>query len=178
MTHPSRIPGLLALPSLCLGLCLVAVCLLVPQAEANRRVAVDRDQLRQDVAHADAQLAVDERFLAAATDDPEVAERLAQRQARLIRGGTAALHLGDDAGRLRPVATITDMLRVPTPPPVPAYRPLGGQLAALTRDARRQLYGLGVGLFLIAAGLMMGPGDDAGVAADPEFRTEPPAMMP
>ncbi len=151
------IPGLLAIPALCAGLCLIAVCLLVPQAEANRRLAVDRDQLRLDVAHADAQLAVNAGFLKAAGDDPEVAERLAQRQMRQIRGGTAALHLAGDAGRLPPVATVADMLRVPPAPPVAAYRPLGGRLGALTGDARRQLGGFGVGLFLVAAGLVLGP---------------------
>ena len=157
--RPAFAANLFAVPVLCAGLCLIAVCLLVPQSEANRRMAVDRDQLRQDVAHADAQLAVNAGFLRAAADDPEVAERLAQRQMRQIRGGTAALHFDGDAQRLPPVATVTDMLRVPAQPPVATFRPLGGRLGALTGSTRRQLYGLGAGLFLVAAGLVLGPSE-------------------
>jgi hypothetical protein len=151
-----RMGSILAIPSLCLGLCLIAVCLLVPQSEANRRLAVDRDQLAQDLAQADAQLAVNAKFLDEAPGDPEVAERLAQRQMRQIRGGTAALHLDGEPATLTPVATITDMLRVPAPPPVAAYAPAEGSLNDLTATTRRQLFGLGGGLFLVAVGLVMG----------------------
>ena len=125
-TEPRRAasaPTLLAIPALCAGLCLIAVCLLVPMAEGNRRLAVERDQLQLDLALADAQVAVNGQFLAAAANDPEVAERLAQRQMRQIRGGTTALHLDGEPATSTPVATITDMLRVPAPPPVAAYAP-------------------------------------------------------
>jgi len=137
-------------------LCLIAVCVLVPQAEANRRQAVDVDQLRSDVAHADAQLDVNARFLSDAATDPEVAERLAQRQMRQIRQGSAPLRLDGDAAGAPAVATVTDMLRIPTPPPVPPYRPLTGVLGDLTNGSRHQLLGLGGGLFLVAAGLVLG----------------------
>ena len=145
---------LTAVPALCLGLGLVAVCLLVPQAEANRRLVVDRDQLRLDVAHADAQLAANDVFLSAAGTDPELAERLAQRQMRQIRRGATALPLGG-AG-VSAVTTVTDLVRVPEPPPVPAYVPPPDVLSQLTRTPRRQLCGLGGGLCLIAIGLVAG----------------------
>jgi hypothetical protein len=152
---PSSAASFCSLPMLCAGLCLIAVCVLVPQAEANRRMAVDRDQLRQDLAHADAQLDVNARFLTAAATDPEVAERLAQRQMRQIRQGSEALHLDGELAGAPAVVTVTDMLRVPTPPPVPAYRPPQGLVADLTACGRHQLYGLGTGLFLVAAALVL-----------------------
>ncbi len=154
--RPSSAANLLSLPLLCAGLCLIAVCVLVPQAEANRRLAVDRDQLRQDLDHADAQLDVNGRFLSAATTDPEVAERLAQRQMRQIRQGSSALHLDGELAGAPAVATVTDMLRVPTPPPVAAYEPPTGILGNITRTTHRQLYALGGGLLLVAVGLVSG----------------------
>jgi hypothetical protein len=154
--RPSSAANLLSLPALCAGLCLIAVCVLVPQAEANRRLAVDRDQLRLELAHEDAQLDVNARFLSAAASDPEVAERLAQRQMRQIRQGSAALHLDGEAAGAPAVATVTDMLRVPTPPPVAPYRPPVGVLGDLTRTSKRLLASLGAGLFLVAVGLVTG----------------------
>ncbi len=151
--------NLFAIPVLCLGLGLIAACVLLPQAEANRRLAVDRDQLRQDLAHADDQLAVDGRFLEAAATDPEVAERLAQRQMRQFRQGATALHLDGETRTVAAVASAADMLRVPTPPPVPRYRPSTDWVATLTRTTRRQLYGLGAGLFLVAVSLVLGGTD-------------------
>ena len=173
MTQQRSISGLLSIPALCLGLCLIAVCVLVPQAEANRRTAVDRDQLRQDLGHADAQIDVNARFLAAATTDPEVAERLAQRQMRQIRQGSAALHLEGESPALPAVLTVADMLRVPTPPPVPAYRPMPGYLSILTDTTRHQLCGLGCGLFLVAVGLVLGTSDPA---VEPDQTARPAAV--
>ena len=160
--------GLFAVPVLCLGLCLIAVCLLVPAAEANRRLAVARDQLRQDLAVADAQLAVNGRFLSAAATDPEVAERLAQRQLRQIRTGAAALHLGGGEPTVAPITTAADMLRVTSPAPVPAFEPTAGPLATVAGTPRRQLCGLGGGLFLIAVGLILGAAPSAaGTVVEP-----------
>ena len=152
----SVVANLFGLPLVCAGLCLIAVCLLVPQAESNRRLAVERDQLQVDVAHAEAQLAVDGRFLAGAAGDPEVAERLAQRQLREIRGDATALPLTDG---LPAITTAADMLRVPPPPPVSPYRPPAGILGDLTRTTHRQLLGLAGGLFLVGVGLILGPGE-------------------
>ena len=170
MAQQRSIGGLLSIPLLCAGLGLIAVCVLVPQAEANRRLAVDRDQLRQDLAQADAQVSVNGRFLNAVSTDPEVAERLAQRQLRQIRQGSTALQLGDRPGSVTAVATVTDMLRVPTPPPVAAYRPSAGVVRDLTRTKARQLYGLGGGLFLVAVGLVLGTSDP--VQRDPALASD------
>ena len=155
MAERQPITSFLAIPVLCVGLCLIAVCVLVPQAEANKRLAVEREQLRLDVAHADAQLAVNGRFLVGASADPEVAERLAQRQMRRIRGGTAPLQLDGQPGSAA-VATVTDMLRVPAPAPVAAYQPPTGIVGDVAGSTRRQLYGLTAGLFLVGVSLVLG----------------------
>ena len=164
MANPKPTTDLFALPSLCVGLCLIGVCVLVPQSESNRRLAVERDQLRQDVEHVDAQLAVNSNFLAHGAADPEVAERLSQRQMRRIRGGTAALELDGQPRSASAVMTAADMLRVPSPPPVLAYRPPAGVVGDLTRTTHRQLLGLTGGLFLVGVGLLLGTGDGSPLA--------------
>jgi hypothetical protein len=48
------------------------------------------------------------------------------------------------------------LVNVPPPPPMPPYRPLGGDLGQWWLHPRIQLYLLGLGMFLAAAGLILG----------------------
>jgi hypothetical protein len=98
---------------------------------------------------------VSEEFLKQINEDPAVAERLAQLQMRFVRKGTSVLDLPElDAaeGQRSPFVLVT----VPPPPPLPEYRPVGGRLASLCRDARSRLYMIGGGLMLMATGLVLG----------------------
>ncbi len=161
--------ALWSVPLLCAGLCLVAACVLLPAADANRKLAADREQLRRDLAHADAQVAVNAGFLRQSAGDPEVAERLAERQARQVPAGADVLSLPGVAEATR-ATTAADMLRVPDPPAA-AYEPPTGLVGSVCRDRRSQLYAIGLGAFLVAVSLVAGgqPADD---------RTAPPGGPP
>jgi hypothetical protein len=148
------ISSLWSLPLLCIGLGLIAVCVLVPAAEANKRLTADRDKLNRDLSYVESQLLANQEFLKIAGNDPEVAERLAQRQFRQIRQGTSVLELkGVDQSSGR---SPFQMISVPPPPPVNEYQPLTGYLADICGDTRRQLYSVAMGMFLVAMALVLG----------------------
>jgi len=89
------------------------------------------------------------------SDDPNLAERLAQRQMKIIRAGTKVLALkGDDERGMSPFQLTT----VAPAPALPAYRPHGGTLATLCYHPKSRLYLMGTGLLLTAAGLVLGFG--------------------
>jgi len=143
-----------SLPMLCLGLGLIAVCVLVPAAEANKRLTADRDQLNRDLSYVEAQVSVNQEFLSVAGSDPEIAERLAQRQFRQIRQGTSVLELKgmDEKASSSPF----QMISVPPPPAANEYQPLTGILGDICGDTRRQLYAVALGMFLVATALVLG----------------------
>jgi hypothetical protein len=156
-----------SLPLLCLGLCLIAVCVLVPAKEANRRLTADRDKLKRDLSYVESQLSANQEFLSIAGSDPEVSERLAQRQFREIRQGTRVLQL--DGVAQKPDSSPFQMVSVTAPPPVAGYHPPRGVLGDICQDARRQLYAIGVGMFVVALALVIGvssPGPMARPKAD------------
>src|SRR5437763_492680 len=106
------------IPVLCVGVALIACCVLIPQADANRRLAYERAMLQADLESIEKQVAVNDQFLKKVADDPELAERLAQRQMKIIRAGTHVLDLKDDT-KMSPFQLVT----VAPPPPLPPYQP-------------------------------------------------------
>lgn len=150
---PSR-GGWWTIPVLCAGICLVACCVLIPQADANRRLAYEAEKLKRDLEHIQKQTEVNEQFLKGLASDPNLAERLAQRQMKVVREGTNVLKLKNQATRdwMSPYVLVT----VPPPAPMPEYQPLGGFFADLCRQPKSQLYMTGIGLLMIAAGLVCG----------------------
>ena len=147
-----------SLPLLCLGLGLIAVCVLVPAAEANKRLTADRDKLKRDLAYTESQLSANQEFLSMAGNDPEIAERLAQRQMRQIRQGTSVLELKGISQNT--VASPFQMISVPRPPEVIEYRPVTGLLADICGSTHRQLYAVGFGMFMVATSLVLGASGD------------------
>ena len=145
--------SLWSLPLLCLGLGIIAVCVLVPAAEANKRLTADRDKLKRDLTYVESQVSANQEFLSIAGSDPEIAERLAQRQLKQIREGTSVLELkGLDQ---KTEASPFEMISVPPPPAVVDYRPLDGMLGEICNDTRRQLYAVGLGMFMVATALVL-----------------------
>src|SRR5262245_40818092 len=67
------------IPLLCLGMGIIAMALIVPAADENRRLVYEREKLSADLAQVQKQLAVNDEFLARLASDPGLAERLAQR---------------------------------------------------------------------------------------------------
>lgn len=142
------------IPALCLGIALIASCILVPAADENRRIAYEREKLKADLAQLQKQASVNRAFLDQLHNDPALAERLAQRQMKLVREGTGVLKLDNasDDDLISPYLLVT----VPPPAEMPPYQPVGGTVAQLVRPTKNQLYLIGLGLLMIAIGLVFG----------------------
>jgi hypothetical protein len=139
---------------MCIGLGIVAVCVLLPQIEANQKLAADCEKLRHDLTAVKTQLDVNDQFLKHVGGDPSLAERLAQRQMQEIREGTSVLELRGK--NKRPEISPFLLLNVAPPPAPMPYQPPDGFLGQICEDPRHQLYLTGAGMFLIAIGLVMG----------------------
>jgi hypothetical protein len=150
---PSRGGGW-TIPLLCAGIGLIACCLIIPQADTNRHMAYQKKSLEQDLASIQQQVATNNEFLKRVSDDPGLAERLAQRQMNVVREGSQVWHDPD----VDPVGSISpyELVTVPKPAPLPPYQPVGGWFAALCRNAHTNLYLTGAALLMLAAGLVMG----------------------
>src|SRR4051812_4130370 len=68
------------IPLLCIGISLIACCLLIPAADENRRLVYEREKLKADIEQIHKQIEVNDEFLKRVADDPTLSERLAQRQ--------------------------------------------------------------------------------------------------
>lgn len=149
--------------ALCVGIGLIACCVIIPQADANRRLAYEREKLQVDLESIKKQVATNDEFLRRVADDPNLAERLAQRQMKIIREGTRVLELKKTGGAAagggnRPLGSMSPfhLVAVAPPPPMPPYQPTGGRLASFCYDPHERLYLMGFGLLLMAAGLVCG----------------------
>ena len=154
----ARPTGAWTIPLICIGMALIACCLLIPAADENRRLAYEAQELKADLEQLQKQAQMNDQFLKRVSDDPTLAERLAQRQMKMVREGTSVLELKGQALRanLSPFLLVT----LPPPAPLPEYQPLGGRFASLCRHPRTQLYMIGGGLFMIAVGLVLSHGND------------------
>lgn len=142
------------IPLLCAGIAIIACCVLIPQADENRRLTYEREKLKQDLEYVQRQVAINDEFLKKVANDPTLAERLAQRQMKVIRQGTEVLSIKGENPRQEMSPFL--LVNVSPPPPMPAYRPIGGKLAAICRDPKQRLYLMGGALLLIACGLILG----------------------
>jgi hypothetical protein len=149
--------GAITIPLLCAGVALIAACVLIPAADENRRLVYERERLKQDLEQIQHQVAVNDQFLAKVADDPNLAERLAQRQMKVVREGTRVLELrGSRTSRDNASSSPFLLVTVPPPAPMPPYQPLGGSLAHYCLNPKTQLYLIGAGLLLMACGLVLG----------------------
>lgn len=139
-----------------LGIVIIAWCILIPQADENRKLAYEVAKLRQDLDHVTRQVQSNDEFIRRVGHDPGLAERLAQRQMRLIRKGSDVLKLDENDDEIRSAFLLA---AVPPPVPLPPLELKGGRLANLCRDGRTRLYLIGAGLMLLATGLVLGHGD-------------------
>jgi hypothetical protein len=165
------------LAALCMGLSLIAGCVIIPQADANRRLVYEREKLRMDLAQIEKQKSVNTEFLSEIERDPQLTERLAQREMRAVLQGTRTLDVKSEGGsgqtameqmatgRMSPFSIVN----VPPPPALVPYQPVGGEFAKLCRDPRGSGYVMGIGMMLVAAGLTLGGGaDGAGDGEKPQ----------
>jgi hypothetical protein len=142
------------IPLICIGMAIIACCVLVPAADENRRIAYETQRLEADLEQIKDQIQMNDQFLRRVSEDPSLSERLAQRQLKIIREGTGVLTLKGQATS-RDMSPF-DLVTLPPPPELPPYQPIGGAMSALCRHPRTRLYGLGIGMILVAAGLVLG----------------------
>jgi len=147
---------------LCMGLGIIAACLVIPQADANRRLVYEREKLRLDLAQVQKQIAVNKEFLSEMESDPQLTERLAQREMRAVQQGEAIVDTKADAGSGQSASADAErmspfnIINVPPPAALASYQPVGGYFAALCRSPQSHVYLLGVGMILVAGGLVLG----------------------
>jgi hypothetical protein len=146
--------GWWSIPLLCAGIAIVACCMVIPQADANRRLAYQRTQLRAELEAVQAQVATNDEFLRKLATDPTLAERLAQRQMKMMRSGVKPLPVSSGPMGTSPF----ELVQVPRPAQPPPYEPIGGRVASLTYHPRGRLYLMGGGLLVLAAALVLGGG--------------------
>jgi hypothetical protein len=157
-TSPPASGGAFTIPLICLGVGVIAMCLLIPAADEVRRLAYERDRLKADLEQLQEQVATNDSFLRRVAEDPVLAERLARRQMKMVPEGTAVLDLksvnttaAGTGQEMSPFLLVT----VPPPAPMPPYRPIGGVLANACRHPKTQLYLIGGALMAIASGLVL-----------------------
>jgi hypothetical protein len=178
VSSPARSSGgAFTIPLICLGVGVIAMCLLIPAADEVRRLAYERDRLKADLEQLHKQVATNDSFLQRVASDPVLAERLARRQMKMVPQGTMVL----DLKSARPTTPAREMspfllVTVPPPAPMPPYRPIGGRLADACRHPKTQLYLIGGALMAIASGLVLSrssPATHDGVAdGDGALETE------
>jgi hypothetical protein len=137
---------------LCAGIALIACCVLIPQADANRRLAYERETLQRDMQNITQQIQVNQEFLRKVSDDPTLAQRLAERQMKVIPEGEHVVDLMHEPEGMSPF----QLVNVAPPAPLPPYRPVGGTLARICYGPHSRLYLIGMSLGLIATGLVLG----------------------
>jgi len=148
--------GAFTIPLMCLGVGVIAMCLLIPAADEVRRLAYERDRLKADLDQLQKQVSTNDAFLQRVANDPVLAERLARRQLKMVPEGTQVLDLKSESSTsssrdMSPFLLVT----VPPPAPMPPYRPIGGVLANACRHPKTQLYLIGGSLMAIASGLVL-----------------------
>jgi hypothetical protein len=148
---------------LCMGLGIIAAAVIIPQADANRRLVYEREKLRLDLTQVQKQIALNSQFLSEMERDPQLTERLAQREMHAVQQGEAVVNTNAGSGPLSATGQARQMspfpiASVPPPPALEAYRPVGGFFAQLCRDPGSHMYVLGAGMMLVAGGLTLGGG--------------------
>lgn len=148
------------IPLICLGIGIIAMAMIVPAADENRRLVWERERLSADLAHIQKQIALNDEFLARLSGDPGLAERLAQRQLNLVREGTSVLDLPGSGGGLGSEISPFELVTLAPPPAMPEYRPIGGRISQLFHHPKVRLYLLGAGMILLVLGVILGSQKD------------------
>lgn len=158
--------GAWTLAMLCAGLGIVSACILVPEADASRRLVYDRDKLQLDLNQIRKQVQVNNDFLGKLESDPQLTQRLAEREMRSVPAGQAVVEGKSDAGYSTVEASAQRMspftiVNVPPPPALAPYQPVGGAIAEICRNTKSQTLLLGAGMLLVATGLVLGDSERA-----------------
>jgi hypothetical protein len=100
------------------------------------------------------QISVNHEFLQKLVDDPNLLERLAQRQMKLVRDGTSVLEVRGVDARQRDLSPYL-LVTLPPPAELAPYRPIGGVFSRMCRHPRSRLLIMGTAMLLMAGGMVM-----------------------
>ncbi len=140
------------------GLGLIALCVLLPQLQDNRAQQFELTKLNNDLDHLKKQVEVNQQFLTRLPTDEILTERLVQRQLGMIREELGVIELvGDVSSDASAAKSPFNLVTLPKPAPLAEPKPLAGGLFKPLTQARPRLYLLGVGLLLVACGLVLDP---------------------
>jgi hypothetical protein len=155
------------IPLLCLGVALIACCVLIPLCDETRRMAYERRRLKQELTYVVQQVSVNDEFLKKVARDPTLAERLAQRQMKVVPAGTAVLNLGRDTNQYGD--SPFQLVHLAPPPVLAPYQSPNDLLSRLCLQPKTQLYLLGAAMLMVAASLVLGgPKPNFALAAEQE----------
>jgi hypothetical protein len=142
-----------AIPLLCAGLAGLAVCLILPAADEDRRLVREQAALQRELDHLHAQADRYDAFLDRLGRDSELAARLAVRQLNRRDEGSATVDWHANATGVGRSPFV--MLAVEEPPPVPPAQALP-QAARWLAHPRHRLWLGGGCLLAILLGLWPG----------------------
>ncbi|MFT3788518.1 MAG: hypothetical protein QM770_20495 [Tepidisphaeraceae bacterium] len=139
------------------GLAMVGAAVLAPLREESRSLAHDAFALQREVDQVNRQMQINRDFVAAVPTDPQLATRLAMRQHTDV-GHTDTKSIALRGATTKPFAQSPFALTsLPPPEPLPAYSSdVPAALRSWLLDANRRSLVLGLGVFCVAAGLILG----------------------
>lgn len=150
------------LPLLAVALAVLSACVVLPQAEANRKQMHELARLEVELKHLVVQGELNGQLLERLGTDIDLSQRLAHRQMRLVPAGTAELPLPEDQAVTASMASPFGLVKLPAPEMPAAYQPigasvLGGGLLDVVMDPRKRLYIMGAAMLMMAVGLIIDP---------------------
>jgi hypothetical protein len=150
------------LPLLAVALAVLSACVVLPQAEANRKQMYELARLEVELKHLLEQGELNGQFLERLGTDVDLSQRLAHRQMRLVPAGTAELALPEE-GAAGSLVSPFGLVKLPAPQLSAGYTPIGGGWLDPLMDARTRLYVMGGAMLVMALGLIWEPGRKSGV---------------
>ncbi len=142
------------IPLMCVGIGIIACCVLLPAANDNRRLLAQTQYLQADLDQIKQQITINDQFLKSVADDPTLLERLAARQMKMVREGESVLPMKNTSAHAE--MSPYSLVNLPPPPAKVEDHPVGGLLGELVDSPRTRLFAMGAALLLMATGLVMG----------------------
>ncbi|MBV8781515.1 MAG: hypothetical protein JO353_08970 [Phycisphaerae bacterium] len=156
LPEPADVSSAWSIPLLCIGIAIIACCVLVPAANENRDLLLENAHLQADLTQINKQIAINEQFLKSVADNPTLLERLAERQMKLVRNGESVLKVQGEAA---PQAQMSPFLLLNLPPPQMAPElapPRHAWISTIAQQPRIRLFAMGGALLLMATSLVLG----------------------
>lgn len=142
------------IPLLCVGITMIACCVLIPLSNETRQAAYERRRLQSELDYVVRQVDANKTFLHDMPRDPTLGQRMAQLQMKAVPAGTAVLPLSTPSSPYD--QSPFQLVHLPPPPAILPYQPPGDWFSQLFLKPKSQLYLLGLGMFMVAASLVLG----------------------